>query len=61
MHYFHIYIDPAEAEMRDCIVNVIAVILGSPPKSNHLWYHLMQPKDLNETYMTGFMVSTNNF
>lgn len=60
MCYLTTCIDQAEAEMRDCIVNVIAVIFGSPPKSNHLWYHLMQPKDLNETFMTGFMVNTNN-
>ena len=42
--------------MRECIVNIIAVIFGTPKESNHLWYHLIEPEKLDGTFLTGFMV-----
>ena len=35
---------------------MIAVVFGVPDKSTHLWYHMFSPKDLENSYMTGFMV-----
>ena len=38
------------------MANLVAVIIGCQPQSNHLWYHLFSPHELKDTYMTGFMV-----
>ena len=35
----------------------MGIVLGCQPKSNHLWYHLFAPEELEDTYMTGFMVN----
>ena len=51
------FIDQSESDLRCCVANTVAVILGSPPQSNHLWYHLFDPEKLQDTYITGFMVS----
>ena len=50
------YTDKTKMEMRTCIVNIIAIIFGSPSKSTHLWYHFMAPEELDGTFLTGFMV-----
>ena len=52
------FTDQTHMEMRGCIVNIIAIVFGSPSRSNHLWYHLMEPKTLEGTFLTGFMVGT---
>ena len=44
-------------DLRDSLAHLIAVVLGSPPHSNHLWYHMFEPDKLHNTFMTGFMVS----
>lgn len=58
-------LDNTDSQLRHSIANLIAVVLGLPPKSNHLWYHMFEPKELQNTYMTGFMVKlitcTNSF
>ena len=38
---------------------MIAVVFGIPDKSTHLWYHMFSPGDLENSYMTGFMVYFN--
>ena len=38
---------------------MIAVVFGIPDKSTHLWYHMFSPGDLENSYMTGFMVCFN--
>ena len=43
-------------ELRRALANLVAVVLGSPQESNHLWYHMFKPEALEMTYMTGFMV-----
>ena len=35
---------------------MIAVVFGLPAQSTHLWYHMFAPKDLENSYITGFMV-----
>lgn len=52
------FADETEMEMRNCVVNIVAVILGSPKGSNHLWYHVMEPGHLDGTFLTGFMVGS---
>lgn len=49
--------DQCEHDLRHSLANLVAVILGSPPRSNHLWYHLFAPEMLENSYITGFMVS----
>ena len=48
----------ADLDFRRALANLVAAIVGSPPRSNHLWYHLFAPGELERTYMTGFMVSS---
>ena len=50
------YTDQTENEMRNCIVNIVAVVFGSPPQASHLWYFMMDPSVLKNTYLPGFMV-----
>ncbi len=38
------------------MVHMVAVVLGSLPHSNHLWYHMFAPEELTDTHITGFMV-----
>ena len=35
---------------------MIAVVFCLPRGSTHLWYHMFSPKDLENSYLTGFMV-----
>ena len=50
-------IDQLEIELRHALANMVAAVLACPPRSNHLWYHLFAANELNDTHMTGFMVS----
>ena len=49
-------VDESDEDLCHCLANMVGVVLGSQPKSNHLWYHLFSPDELKDTYMTGFMV-----
>lgn len=51
--------DPLVSDMRNALAHLIAVVLGCPPQSSHLWYHMFAPEDLANSYITGFMVSLN--
>lgn len=45
-----------DTELRHALANMVAVVFGIPDKSTHLRYHMFSPKDLENSYMTGFMV-----
>ena len=49
-------IDQSDIDLCHCLANLVGVVLGCQPQSNHLWYHLFSPNELKNTYMTGFMV-----
>ena len=49
-------VDQSDIDLRHSLANLVAVIVGSPSESNHLWYHLFAPDKLENTYITGFMV-----
>ena len=53
---FLVHVDPSDVQLRHAMANVIAIILASEPRSNHLWYHMFAADALQDTYMTGFMV-----
>jgi hypothetical protein len=44
-------------DLRHSIANMVAMVMGCPSHSNHLWYHMFAADELVNTYMTGFMVS----
>lgn len=50
-------VDQSDLDLRHALANLMAVILGSPSRSNHLWFHMFAADRLQNTYMTGFMVS----
>ena len=41
--------------MRNALVYLLAVVVGSPHKTN-LWYHVFSPKDLEGSFIPGFNV-----
>jgi hypothetical protein len=47
--------DQSDAHLRYALANMVAVILGCEPRSNHLWYHLFHQQPIWNTYITGFM------
>ncbi len=49
--------DPSDRSLCHSIANMIAVVLALEPRSNHLWYHLFEVDKLENTFMTGFLVS----
>ena len=49
-------VDQSDIDLCHSLANLVAVIVGTQPQSNHLWYHLFSPDELVDTYMTGFMV-----
>ena len=48
--------DQSDADLRHSVANMVAMVMGCPARSNHLWYHLFAPETLVNTYITGFMV-----
>ena len=50
------YVDPSDVDLRHALANMIAVVFGLPDHSTHLWYHMFSPRDLENSYLTGFMV-----
>ena len=51
-----ICLDPSDVDLRHALSNMIAVVFGLPDHSNHLWYHMFRPGELENSYLTGFMV-----
>ena len=51
------YIDQSDVDLRHALANMVAAVIASPKASNHLWYHMFSPGELQDTYMTGFMVT----
>lgn len=49
--------DPSDAHLCDAMANMVAVVLALEPRSNHLWYHLFGVHELEDTFMTAFLVS----
>lgn len=49
-------LDPSDVDLRHALANMIAVVFGLPSRSTHLWYHMFNPGDLENSYLTGFMV-----
>ena len=47
--------DQSDVDLRCALANMVAVVLGCQPHSNHLWYHLFDQQSLWNTYLTGFM------
>ena len=50
------FADQSDTDLRHSLANMIAVTLGCPSHSNHLWYHMFAQEELLNTYITGFMV-----
>ena len=50
------FIDPSDESLCHSIANMVAIVLGCPDFSNHLWCHMFAPDQLVNTYLTGFMV-----
>ena len=50
-------LDPSDTDLRHALANMIAVVFALPSRSNHIWYHMFCPGELNDTFMTGFMVN----
>ena len=40
-----------------CISNIVAITLGLPPESNHLWTFLFQPQNVHKTWAPGTVYS----
>ena len=51
-----IILDSSDVDLRHALANMIAVVFGLPSYSTHLWYHMFNPKDLENSFLTGFMV-----
>jgi len=51
-------LDHDVADLRAALVKLIAIVLGSSPEASHLWFHMFKPEELQNTYLTGFMVCT---
>ena len=47
----------SDTDLCHSLANLVAVVMGCPSRSNHLWFHIFAPEELVNTYMTGFMVS----
>ena len=61
IQYSNLYADLDAKALRLALVKMIAIVVGSPPKASHLWFHMFQPEDLQNTYITGFLVHATHF
>ena len=52
------FLDPSDTDLRHALANMIAVVFALPSHCNHIWYHMFSPGELENTHMTGFMVTT---
>ena len=48
--------DDCDIYLRRALAYLVAAVLGSPPQSNHIWYHLFAAHELKDSYMTGLLV-----
>jgi len=56
-HLLYAYFaDPSDTDLRHALANMIAVVFALPSHSNHIWYHMFCPGELEGSHMTGFMV-----
>ena len=58
MHCIQSYID-ADADtiaMRNALVHLAAVVVGSTVEYTNLWYHMFSPEELKGSYIPGFTV-----
>ena len=39
------------------LLELVAVVLGSPEHSSHLWTHLIMPHEINISFVPGSLVS----
>jgi len=51
-------LDTSDTDLRHALANMIAVVFALPSHSNHIWYHMFSPGELENTHLTGFMVIT---
>ena len=56
MHYVLVVLDPSDTDLCHSLANMIAVVFALPSHSNHIWYHMFNPGELEKTHLTGFMV-----
>ena len=54
--YMSIITDPSDTDLRHALANMIAVVFALPSHSNHMWYHMFCPGELEDSHLTGFMV-----
>ena len=54
---FIIIIPSDPTHLCDVVVNMVAVVLATPPFSNYLWYHLFAADKLEDVYATAFKVN----
>ena len=54
--HLHMLLDQFSQDLVHSLAGLVAVIVGKPSQSNHLWYHLFAPGQLEDSYITGFMV-----
>ena len=52
----NLHLDPSDTDLRHALANMIAVVFALPSCSNHIWYHMFCPGELENTFLTGFMV-----
>ena len=50
------FLDLSDTDLRHALANMIGVAFALPNRSNHIWYHMFWPGQLENTYLTGFMV-----
>jgi len=50
-------LDNSLSEVHHTLITLVAVIVGSPPRTSYLWYLLFQPEKLLGSYIPGFLVS----
>ena len=55
--YTNIDADADTIAMRDALVHLAAVVVGSTVEYTNLWYHMFSPEDLKGSYIPGFTVS----
>jgi len=49
-------LDPSDTDLCHALANMIGVVFALPNRSNHIWYHMFCPRELENTHLTGFMV-----
>ena len=50
-------LDELNRTLVHCLLELVAVVLGSPEHSSHLWTHLIMPDKINMSFVPGSLVS----